>query len=287
MKSLDIGKTTWTDRFGRAYKTKWKDLKRTQKMFADEVNKVRTRGENGTIGTVTSQQVSKWLHGSIPEEENLKAICEVLDLDLEYFNPTRSEQYRDSSQYMTEVGRAHVEFAKEIGLDLNLVKALHDLINFGDNFPLYAPICFDKPRADFFTNEVTVNAGRLWEHAHSAPMKRDADLDLDLDFLQFVRDGKRITLHKGDLAFLREVQDQVVDYVKYLFYRRAQEMDKEVDNVKERVKETVKIRELSTGGTEVSYGVIKSKEILTEIDRFAPYGYRFIDKEGGQEDGDN
>lgn len=289
MKKLDISKTTWCDRFGKAYKAKWKDLGKSQKMFADEVNKIRTRGENGTIGTVSGQQVSKWLHGSIPEEENFKAICEVLGLDKEYFSPTRSEIYRDSSKYITELGKEHARFSEEIGLDLNLVKTIHDLVDFGEAFPLYTPICFDRPQVNYFKDEVTVRVGRgeaFWDHMESAPINRDEELDLDLDFLQFIRDGKRITLHKGDLAFLREVQDQVIEFVEYLFYKRSREMEEEVREVEERVKATVKV-ETTDRGTNYSFGVINTRDIITDVDRFAKYSIVFTDEEGGQDHGND
>lgn len=250
MEKIDIGKTTWIDRFGNAYKTKWKALGKSQQMFADEVNRVRTRNENGTIGTVTGQQVSKWLHGSIPELNNLEAICEVLDLDSNYFLPNREEKYRDSSKYITDLGRTTVKFSNEIGLDLNYLKAVHTLVDLDNLFPLYSPIVEDR-------TDIIPMYERLTSFGDSAP------IDEELSFLQINRDGKNITLHICDLAFLRDVQDQVIEFVKYLFYKRHEEMHREVEEVNRRTH-----GELTNG--EKAFIPISDYDIY-KIDRYYKY----------------
>lgn len=289
-----FARSLWRDRFKTAYDMKWKSRtgKNTQEDFATALTDLRNeRGLSGR-GTCTGQQVSKWLRGeNIPNDENIGLICEILDLDESYFEPTRDEKYTHSAQYITELGRSHIGFSNEIGLDLNLVKALHDLIDFGSDFPLYTPIRYSMPQVSaFFTDEVIVDAGRgeeRWDLKDSAMMGRDKTLDLDLDFLQMEKNGKRITFSKPDLAYLREVQDQVVQFVKYLFYMRSREMDEEVEKVKEQVKSTVEVTKTADGGTRFAFGVIPEKEMITSVDRFAKYVYTDAPEEGGSENGEH
>ena len=264
MKTSDIGKTVWKERFTNAYKKKWKSLGKSQKEFAEEINKVRTREENGTIGTVSGQQVSKWLHGSVPEFYNLDAICEVLGLEIEYFSPTREENYRDSTQYITELGKAHTEFSKEIGLDLDFLKGLHNVVDFDSLFPMYSPIIADH-------SDILTKYKRQLNFANSAP------IDDDLDFLQIHRYGKTLTLHRCDLAYLREVQDQVVEFVGYLFYKRREEMKGEVKEANSRSH-----FETMNGGK--AFRPLHREEFL-EIDRLAHYVYKDAPEEGGSENG--
>lgn len=289
MKRSEISRSTWKKKFGEAYNKKWKSLGKghTQQDFADEINQIKTK-KYGTQGTLDNRVVSKWMNGTIPEKENIDCICTVLGLPTDYFEPNDRELYGDSSKFITELGKRNVAFAKEIGLDLDLIKSLNGLIDFGKEFPLYTPICFNNPYVDYNTDTVEVKAGRdgeYWDHSNSAPMKRDEEIDLDLGFLQFFRDGKRITLHRADLAYLREVQDQIVDFVEYLFYKRSKELEEEVEKTKELVKETVKVSKLVDGGIGYSFKRINNKDILTSVDRFAEYGYKFVSDEGGQDNG--
>ena len=264
MKTSDIGKQVWKDRFVKAYNMKWKSLGKSQKMFAEEINKVRTRGENGTIGTVSSQQVSKWLHGTLPEFYNLDAICEVLELDIDYFSPTHEEEYRDSSQYITKVGKEHTVFSKEIGLDLDFLKGLHNVVDFDSLFPMYSPIVSDN-------TDIMPVYKRLSNYADSAL------IDDELDFLQVHKDGQTLTLHRCDLAYLREVQDKVSEYVEFLFSKRLKEMETEVEEVNRRTH-----FKLKDGGD--GYRPLRHEERL-KVDRFAKYAYGDTPKKGGQDNG--
>lgn len=145
-------------------------------------------------------------------------ICEVLGVDPDRYEPTtHGERYENSKDFITEIGRKNIEFAKDIGLDMTFVDGLTKIVDFNENFPLYAPI-----------KKMTGNA--LQGYVYSRSTNADsAQIDKELQFLQVEQDGKLKTMHDGDLAFLKEVQDQVADYVMYLFNRRQQEMKREVE----------------------------------------------------------
>lgn len=139
-------------------------------------------------------------------------ICEVLGVSPDVFEPTTDEEkYENDSQFITDLGKAHVNFAKSEGLDLNLVQALSNVVDFDSLFPIYLPI---PDREDCVLTKKRILAD-------SAP------IDNSLQYLQVHRDDKTITFHKCDLAYLKEVQDQVIEFVSYLFYKRSMEMKKE------------------------------------------------------------
>lgn len=156
--------------------------------------------------------VTDWKTGrsGIPYK-HLSKICEVLGVSEDrYYLKTHTEHYENSKRYITEVGKKNADLAKEKGLDLDLVRALSQVVDFDESFPVYAP--FNRIKGSTVCRSVNND---------SAP------IDSSLDYLQVEQDGKRKTFHVADLAFLKEVQDQVVDYVNYLFYRRKQEMKRE------------------------------------------------------------
>ena len=173
------------------------------------------------IGVKSPNSITDWRRGySRPSEDNLKKVCDVTGVPIDVFYPsTHGEKYEYDVDAITEIGKENAAYAEEKGLNLELVRAISNMIDFDSLFPLYSPIVYrgEDPethfkiygrRADF------PNSGRI--------------IDDELKFIQIERDGKLITFHRCDLAFLKEVQDQVIGFVKFLFYNRREEMEQEV-----------------------------------------------------------
>lgn len=196
--------------------------------FSEQFKKWKSAGENRTQASFGNEigasrvSVSKWCDGeNIPTPERLKQICKIFGVPEDYFdttNATHDELYKYSDAFQMVVGKSHVDFAKQIDLNLNLVEALSKVVNFDELFPLYSPISH-KVKTGVYDRKVN--------HMDSATMGWDKNIDMDLHFLQIKRDGKCITFHKCDLAFLKEVQDQIVTFTEYLFHRRQKEMNEE------------------------------------------------------------
>ena len=248
--------------FGAKFSDQFKKWKKEEKG--------RTMTSFGKLFGATRQTVGNWCTGDdIPTPARLKKICEEFGVPDDYFdtdNMTHDEKYKYSSVYQTEVGRKHVEFStKQLGLDLNLVQALSDLVDFDKLFPLYSPI--EHTTRDPDTGEVVYD--RRVNFPNSAHMET---VDKDLRFLQIERDGKRITLHRCDLAFLKEVQDQVKDYVEYLFYHRSKEMDEETVKFNEDLVE-VTVDGVPVSGSQRDHflkksGLHRRREIQEEFSHF-------------------
>lgn len=200
--------------------------------FSEQLKKWQSAGENRTqedfgklIDPPASRiSVNKWCAGKdIPRPERLKQICEIFGVEEDYFditNATHNELYEHSGAFQTKIGKSHVEFAKRINLNLDLVEALSRVVDFNNLFPPYSPI-YREVEPGVYDRKVNFK--------RSAPMEKENDLDKDLQFLQVEQNGKRITLHRCDLAFLKEVQDQIVTFTEYLFYQRKKEMIEEVE----------------------------------------------------------
>lgn len=191
------------------------------------VEKSRTQEDFGKLfdPPVSRVSVNRWCRGeTIPKPKCLKQICEIFAVEENYFDTTTAthdELYKYSSAFQTALGKKHVEFAKLIGLDLNLIRALSDCVGFDNLFPLYSPI--DKKSIEPQTLNMIYERRDLF--ADSAPVE---EVDEGLRFLQVEKSGKRKTFHRCDLVFLKEVQDQIVNYVEFLFYQREKEMKEEV-----------------------------------------------------------
>lgn len=245
---------------------KWKNEVggRTQTSFGKLLDPPATRGS-----------VMKWCRGdNIPTPDRIKQICEIFEVPEDYFdtnNATHDELYKHGSAFITDLGKKHVEFAKEEGLDLDLVRVLSKIIDFDELFPVYAPITKK-------VNNRSIDTMFIPHYERSEKMD-SAPIDDDLKFLQVNRDDQIITFSKIDLIYLKEVQDQVVRFVKYLFYDRTKEMEEEVESFNE----DLTIIQKTPTQLKVGYRAL-TKEFILEHDRFAKYAYDFVDNdEGGEE----
>ena len=195
--------------FGERFKQKYQEGKnegkwKSQEDFGQLFDPPASRGS-----------VMKWCNGdNIPTSDRMKRICEIFGVNEDYFdtdNATRDELYRHSSNTITEIGKTNIDFAKEKGLSLDLIDALSGIVDFNSLFPIYLPI---PDRSDCIIPNKR-------SHGDSAPISEE------IQYMQIEREGKTITLHRCDLAYLKEVQDQIIAFVEFLFYQRSREMKKE------------------------------------------------------------
>lgn len=180
----------------------------SQNYFAEKIIEAWSKNNPDEDCKVDFHYVSSWKNGKngVPRKY-MKEICEVLKVPKDrYMSKTKDEKYASSSDCITEIGKNNRAYAMEIGLNLDLVRELSKLVDFDQLFPLYTPL-------RKFKREV--------RHKDSAP------IDSSLRFLQIKRNGETYTMHKADLMYLKEVQDKIVNFVKYLFYDRLLEMESE------------------------------------------------------------
>ena len=172
------------------------------------------------IGVQTVNSITHYKKGySYPKKNTFQKICEVLDVDESVFTPkSPTERYENDPLYITAVGKDRSRFAKGIGFDMRLLSVLRKLINFEEEFPIYSNIVQTNNK-EFIRNPNFLDSQTIQEE--------------ELKDLQIQRNSKTVTLHNADLMFLKEVQDQVTQYVKFLFYERSKEMENEISNINE------------------------------------------------------
>lgn len=200
---------------------RFSDLVANWKKAAPEGD-VRTNEKLAKELYTTRSTIQKWCSGeSIPASGVRSIICNFFKVPENYFDldtATPEEKYEHVSNYISEIGKSNIEFAKEIGLNISLVRALSTIVDFDDLFPIYSPIV---KRSGSLPSGITYD--RL-------PKKKTfaKNIDKDLEFLKLNRSGDNYIMHKVDLAYLKEVQDQLITFVEYLFHKRYKEMQEEV-----------------------------------------------------------
>lgn len=235
-----------------------------KKITGARINKQFQRWKNGVKGrskssfvklfdpSISRATLENWLKGEdIPTKYNMEQLCTLFGVPDDYFNidnATYDELYHYSSVYQTQIGKKHIQFSQMIGLDVDFIRKLSHLVDFDTLFPMYAPI-----------NE-HMDSGKYDRKVNFADSAHMEEIDEDLGFLQVNQKGKRLTLSRGDLAFLKEVQEKVIDYVEYLFFHRSKEMEEETK------KFNLDLTEVTVGGKPVPDS--EKEEYITEHDMF-------------------
>ena len=241
------------------WKEKNKDKGGTQEAFAKLIG-------------VSENMIKKYKSGVIPREETLNRIITAFGVPDDYFVPTtKTERYKYSPEYMTDLGETEIlPYCEEIGLDPKFLRVISDLIgeSLGEQFPFWTPITINPINTWFF------NPDNMYRRPDPVEFwSSSAEMQPDIKMFQIEakkRDGseekKRITLSYSDLLFLRDVQDEVRDYIEFLFLKRKKEMKKECEEACQRAQ-----TKLPDGGTSV--GQLKAEE-LNKIDKYCS---RYVD----------
>lgn len=253
---------------------KAKDKSHTQGEFARLICKIR-KAKTGEKCPVTNSYVSEWLRGKWFPEMYLPEIAEVLGVDTEDFFPsTREELYENSSLHMNKFRNEEIlPFCEKIGLDVSFIDAIRKQVDFEKLFPLFVPAMIN-PDANGFIDGKYYTLSPEYFLANSAPMDDDTfQVKREFDCL-YNEKGEiepmesLITLSKADLLFLRDVQKDVARYIEFLFMKRREEMQDEVDRMNEASK-----KQLPDGGRA---HVRLTRKQVCEI---APYYKAFNDSE--------
>lgn len=233
-------KSKWTEqrdlffmnKFGIYFKEwKAKDKKNTQGEFARQICAIRSK-KTGEKCPVTNGYVSDWLHGRWFPNEYLPEIAEVLGIKEEdLLMHTHDDLYELSSEYMTNIGDTKIkDFCKEAGLDLQFLFTVRTLFGdeFGKSFPFWTPI-------DRTQGRVVNLIDNMYSHrdlsclAKSAPMDNGNDIfQAEVEIEKNGNTEKRIiTMSEQDILLLRDIQEDVKDFIRYRFFARREEMERE------------------------------------------------------------
>ena len=203
------------------------------------------REKKGKKSTVTASYISEWKRGKWFPEEYLEDIAEAFGIDVEKLTPsTMQEQYRISSDYTTELGRKLLDKAcRSFGLDIAFLDAVRSLFGseFKDVFPVWTPITLsnsimpnldDLIKSEDYVQNAYIRAEKkaLAEAADAENnIARQIQMQIEIKDKDGNTEYRTVFLSELDLLFIRDVQNNVKDYIEYLFYKREKEMAQEVE----------------------------------------------------------
>lgn len=257
-------KQFFSDKFNRAF-DEWKKKNKgkliegtTQKAFASMVK-------------VSEDMIKAYKTGeTYPREATLKRIISVLGVPDDYFTmKTDDERYKYSPEFMSDIGENKIlPYCEEIGLDPRFLMTVRDLFgeDLGDQFPFWTQL-IRNPNLLCDPSELYIRLDPVDFWSSSAEMKPDVKMfQIEVRKQDGSDNKKLITLSYSDLLFLRDVQDEVRDYIEFLFLKRKKELRTECEEASKRAQIP-----LSNGGYEL---IQLRAEDLNEIDKYCD---RYVD----------
>lgn len=244
-----LSKKTTSEYFGRRFNealAKWKkESGKTQDDFSKEA-------------FVSPNMITRYKKGeAFPSDAVLEDICKVLGVDEDCFIPTGSDEYKYSSAYITDLIKQKKSLAEDIGLNIGFMDLVINSTNFIEEYPFWTPIDF---------------SGNIIEGKYQRRKLAKTEVDLDEDsFMIRDDDGKSIILSDVDLHIMKDIQDKVVEYIRFLYFERKKIMQEQEQKAN---------KEYSPDGIS-SRSYLTPKE-LCEIDAYMKY-LRWINPETNEE----
>lgn len=170
--------------------------------------------------------VSKWKNGNAyPTEENMKRICEVLHVSEDQLTDASlyKKAYTHDSHFTENLHHRFQKYCDCIGIESDFMKFAKSAVP-DEEFPLWSPI---------------VETGDLLNiKYHRQSLASAFESDSSNEFQRSI-DGKTVNLCYADFQFLREVQEDVKEFIRFKYYQRKHEMESEVSAVQTASEETV------------------------------------------------
>lgn len=278
----ELKKRTTNEYFGKVFSAlykKWKEKTPdgNQQKFAE------------LCRLADKNSVSNYSRGkSIPTDASVDEIIRVfneagMNVTVDDFIPrTDDDTYRYDPSRVKAIQDHHQKFAEEIGLSDGFLKFIFDHTDFDDpneGYPVWSPLAIVPNSGKPFKTDIEdlkyLNDFLLVDEFGRMALKKTHAVTENQKFTVKMQDGSSIILSEIDLRILKDLQDKVVDMVKYLYFIRRKEMKSQEINATKQANPQIP----TTGGRGIGYGVSLSKDDLIAIDPYLQY-VKFVDKNG-------
>lgn len=240
------------ERFTEALNRWTKDTGKTQKDFADLLG-------------VSANTISSYKKGKIyPRDYVLNMILKEFGVTKEYFIPqTHGDLYRDSPEFVAGIVAQKRDFMKQIGLDEGFLQFVHDCTGFDDTddgYPQWLPLYYDFINSKYYYPSP---ADSRVEASSSRDKVEDGKVGFEDGQFLTSENGKTHILHENDLRVLKDIQDEVAEFIRFKYHERRRQMQKNLETANR-----MSISKDENGAT--SYSILTHEQIV-DIDKYSEY----------------
>ncbi len=209
----------------------------TQESFAEAIASISDE-------PCSARSVSDWERGISEPKKYWSEITTLLNVTEEELRTSSHDKlYRYDQNFTSELHKKMSSYASGIGLNNSFLKYVKQCAP-DEMFPLYSPFVTEK--------------GKYCRQQNADAFK----VEKSNEFQREIKKGKTVNLSYADLMFLKEVQDEVINYISYLFFKRKAEMSEELRALLESTTEYI-------NGVPV-YDTLPEEELL-KFDKYLKY----------------
>lgn len=282
-KPTELKQRTTNEYFGKVFSELFKEWKsRTpdgnQQMFAE------------LCFLSSKNSISKYANGkSIPSDATVDEMIRVfneagMNVSIEDFIPhTDKDTYRYDPSRAKGIQDHSREFAQKIGLSEGFMDFITNCTNFSDpeeGYPIWSPLAlYPSEFRGFETTEKELeylNDSMFVIEYHRRPLATTNAVSDDRSYTIPMKDGSSFLMSEIDLRILKDLQDKVVEMVKFLYFMRRKDM--KIQEVKAIKQANPMTRDEEHNQTIISGRYLK-KDDLIAIDPYMQY-LKFVDKDG-------
>lgn len=279
---INLKQRTTNKFFSKVFSKKYKEWnEKTHKTQQDFAEECEMQNKNS---------VSNWSTGKqIPKDDTFEKILRVFNeagipTTIEDFIPhTPDDTYHHDPQRVKGIQDHSREFARSIGLSdgfLDFITSHTDFSDPDEGYPIWSPLALYPSYINGFdTNEKELEylKDRMFvTEYHRRPLATTHAVSDDRSYTVPMEDGTSFLLSEIDLRILKDLQDKVVDVVKYFYFKRKKEMKEQEINA---IKQANPSHYDEVHNQTVMYDHILSKDELIAIDLYMQY-LKWVDKDG-------
>lgn len=280
MKADELRKRTTNVYFAKRFSeliTEWKKRTgMTQKQFA-------------TLCYSNPNSITNYKNGvDFPSPATIDQIISVfndaeLNVTIEDFIPHGNDDtYKYDPSRVKAIQDHNQEYVEEIGLSDGFLDFVFNHTDFSDpneGYPIWSPLALMPFKPEPFKTEIEdlkyLNDMFLVHEYGRLELMKTHVVPENQKFAVKMQDGSTVILTRIDLRILKDLQDKIVDVVKYIYFTRRKEMKSQVINATKQANP-----QLSTNnGRGIGINGSLSKNELIAIDPYMQY-LTWVDENG-------
>lgn len=279
--SKELRKRTTNIYFAKRFSELIKEWKtktgKTQKEFSDECYS-------------NPNSIGNYKNGSdFPSPATIDALIRVfnnagMNVTVEDFIPhTNDDAYHYDPSRAKGIQDHNREFAQKIGLSEGFMDFITNCTNFSDpeeGYPIWSPLAlYPSGFRGFETTEKELeylNDSMMVIEYHRRPLATTHAVSDDRSYTIQMKDGSSFLMSEIDLRILKDLQDKVVEMVKFLYFMRRKDM--KIQEVKAIKQANPMTRDEKKKSIHIGHHELEIPELIA-IDPYMQY-LKFVDKNG-------
>lgn len=229
--------------------------------------------------------IGNYKRGQIPNDDKIQSLIDVfndagMNVSIEDFVPHGDDTFKYDPSRVKAIQEYQQKLAEEIGLSDGFLDFIFNHTDFSDpdeGYPIWSPLSLmpfkhDPRKPEPFKTDVEelkfLNGISYVQEFGRLELLKTHVIPESQKMAVKMQDGTTVILTEMDLRVLKDLQDKIVDMVKYLYFVRRKEMRTQVINATKQRYSKIQPNQPGAWGI---LGIRLSKDDLIAIDPYMQY----------------